>query len=65
LIPPRREESRLRDDDDDPQVVALLALSDLIAADLRGLARPVEEHGELELGCWAGEDRRLIAITEF
>jgi hypothetical protein len=20
---------------------------------------------ELELGCWAGEDRRLIAITEF
>jgi hypothetical protein len=32
---------------------------------LKGLGRPVEEHGELELGCWAGEDRRLIAITEF
>jgi hypothetical protein len=37
----------------------------LVVCRLKGLGRPVEEHGELELGCWAGEDRRLIAITEF
>jgi hypothetical protein len=39
--------------------------SDAMVQDPKGLGRPVEEHGELELGCWAGEDRRLIAITEF